>query len=141
MEVKFLQRNIFKRIFGIPATSKPDNPDCWSYSDGKLTIDLRKASELEKPGSAIRLEGGSLPERLLVVFGEDEQYHVVKNRCSHMGHRRLDPVPGTTTVQCCSVNKSTYDFEGTKVYGPAPDPITTYPASLDGDQIISTIRE
>ena len=141
MEVKFLQRNIFKRIFGIPATPKPENPDCWSFSDGKLTIELRKAPELEKPGSAIRLEGGSLPERLLVVFGEDEQYRVFKNRCSHMGHRRLDPVPGTTTVQCCSVNKSTYDFEGTKVYGPAPDPITTYPASLDGDQIISTIRE
>ncbi len=56
-----------------------------------------------------------------------------------MGHRRLDPVPGTNTVQCCSVSKSTYDLDGTKVHGPAPDPINTYPVSVEGDKLIATI--
>ena len=140
MKVQFLKRNIFKRIFGISATSKPINPDCWTYSDGKLIIDLKKTPELEKPWGAIRLEGGNLKERLLVVFAEDKKYYVFKNRCTHMGHRRLDPVPGTNTVQCCSVNKSTYDFEGKKVYGPAPEPIITYPVSIEGDKLISIIN-
>jgi nitrite reductase/ring-hydroxylating ferredoxin subunit len=139
MEVKFLQRNIFQRIFGISATSKPANPDCWSYSGGKLTVDLKKVPELEKPGGAIRLEGGTLPERVLVVHGEDKQYHVFRNRCTHMGHRRLDLVTGTNMVQCCSVGKSTYDFEGKKVFGPAPDPIHPYPASVEGNKLTATI--
>ena len=139
MEVKFLERRFFKRILGIPATSKPADSDCWTYADGKLTIDLKKAPELQKPGDAIRLEGGNLPERLLVVVGEDNKYHTFRNRCTHMGHRRLDSVPGTQTVQCCSVGKSTYDYEGNNVFGPAPDPIITYPTSVEGEQIISTI--
>lgn len=139
MEVKFLQRNIFKRILGIPVTSKPADSDCWTYADGKVTIDLKKTPELQKPGDAIRLEGRNLPERLLVVLEEDGKYHIFRNRCTHVGHRRLDPVPGTRTVQCCSVSKSTYDFEGGNVYGPAPDPIITYPTSIEGDKIISTV--
>ena len=112
MEVKFLQRNIFKRILGIPGTSKPADSDCWTYADGKVTIDLKKTPELQKPGDAIRLEGKNLLARLLVVLGADGKYHIFRNRCTHVGHRRLDPVPGTQTVQCCSVSKSTYDFEG-----------------------------
>lgn len=139
MGVEFLQRNIFKRILGIPGTSKPADPGCWTYADGKLTIDLKKTPELQKPGDAIRLEGGNLPERLLVVLGADQQYKIFRNRCTHIGHRRLDPVPGTQTVQCCSVSKSTYDFEGKNVYGPAPDPIIIYPTSIEGEKIISNI--
>ena len=139
MGVEFLQRNIFKRILGIPGTSKPAEPGCWTYADGKLTIDLKKTPELQKPCDAIRLEGRNLPERLLVVLGEDQQYKIFRNRCTHIGHRRLDPVPGTQTVQCCSVGKSTYDFEGKNVYGPAPDPIITYPTSSEGEIIISNI--
>ena len=139
MDVKFLQRNIFKRILGLSDTSKPANADCWTYADGKVILDLKKTPELQNPGDAVRLEGDGLPERLLVVLGGDQKYHVFRNRCTHVGHRRLDPVPGTQTVQCCSVGKSTYDLAGKNVYGPAPAPIVTYPTSIEGDQIISII--
>jgi Rieske Fe-S protein len=37
------------------------------------------------------------------------------------------------------VGKSTYDLDGTKVHGPAPDPITKYPASVEDDKLIATI--
>ncbi|RLC32026.1 MAG: Rieske (2Fe-2S) protein [Deltaproteobacteria bacterium] len=139
MEIKFLNRNIFQRIFGIPATPKFNHPDCWHFSDGKLTVDLKKVPELDKPGGAIRVEGRDLPRRILVVHGEDGNYHVFQNRCTHMGHRRLDPVPGTNTVQCCSVNKSTYDYAGTKIHGPAPKPITTYPVIVENDKLIASL--
>ena len=138
MATKFLKRSIFQRIFGMPATAKPEDPSCWDYSGGKLTINLKKAPELGKPGAALRLEGGNLPARVLIVFGEDGQFHAFRNRCTHLGHRRLDPVPGTNTVQCCSVNKSTYELDGKKVYGPAPKPIITYPIKKDGDKLVVT---
>lgn len=136
MEVKILNRSLFQRIFGIPATAKPRNPDCWTFKDGKLVVDLRMAAELQKPGGALRLEGRGLPRRMLVVRGEDGRFHAFHNRCTHLGHRRLDPVSGTATVQCCSVNKSTYTYDGQKVHGPAPRPLTTYPAQVDGDTLI-----
>jgi len=134
MEIQFLNRGIFQRIFGVPATSKPSNPDCWRFSDGQLTIDLTKAPELKNSGGAIRLEGGDLPMRVLVVAGEEGEYQAFHNRCTHIGHRRLDPLPGGG-VQCCSVSKSTYDAEGNKIYGPAPEPIRTFPVEVDGDRL------
>jgi len=140
MEIKFLDRNIFQRIFGIPATAKPQNPDCWTYSDGQLVIDLKKAPELEISGGALRLEGGSLPRRILVVKDRDGNLRAFHNRCTHLGHRRLDPVPGTDTVQCCSVNKSTYGLDGTKLHGPAPKPVSVYPVALEGDLAIVEIE-
>src|SRR5512136_3298492 len=108
MTVKFLNRSLLQRLFGLPATGMPQDPQCWTFSGGKIQIDLARAPELKAPGGALRLEGGRLPRRVLVVRAEDGRFHAFHNRCTHLGHRRLDPVPGTGTVQCCSVNKSTY---------------------------------
>lgn len=127
MTVIFLQRSIWQRILGISATDKPKNENGWHYKSGQLTISLDKIPELTRPSTAVRFEGKNLPVRVLVVFGEDEQYIAFHNRCTHMGHRRLDYVPGTETVQCCSLNKSTYTFGGEKIHGPTPQPIDTYP--------------
>lgn len=130
MTVKFLQRSIWQRIFGISATDKPQDESGWSYESGQLTISLDRIPELTRSGTAVRFEGKSLPVRVLVVFGEDRQYQAFHNRCTHLGHRRLDYVPGTETVQCCSVNKSTYTFNGEKIHGPTPQPLRTYPVEV-----------
>ncbi len=130
MTVTFLQRSIWQRIFGISATSKPQNPNSWHYESGELTIRLEQTPELTHPGRAVRFEGKNLPQRILVVFGEDKQYRAFHNRCTHLGHRRLDYVQGTKTIQCCSVNKSTYTFDGDKIHGPTPLPVPTYPVKM-----------
>jgi nitrite reductase/ring-hydroxylating ferredoxin subunit len=135
MTVKFLERSIWQRIFGISATGKPQDESGWHYESGQLTISLDRIPELTRPGTAVRFEGKSLPVRILVVFGENKQYQAFHNRCTHMGHRRLDYVPGTETVQCCSVSKSTYTFGGDKVHGPAPEPIRTYPVEVGESEL------
>jgi len=139
MDIKFLKRSFLQRLLGISATSKPGVDGCWNYADGKLTIDLGKALELQTPGGAIRFEGKNLPKRVLVVCGEDGEYRAFHNRCTHLGHRRLDPVPGTDTVQCCSVNKSTYDSGGNKIFGPAPHPISRYPVKKEQENLIVSV--
>jgi len=80
----------------------------------------------------LRLEGKELTERILVVFGDDGQYYAFKNSCTHAG-RRLDPIPGTNKVQCCSVGKSTFDYEGKKQSGSAEHDVHTYPVSKEND--------
>ena len=109
--------------------------------DGKLTIDLSEASELKTPDVAIRFEGKNLPKRVLVVCGEDGEYRAFHNRCAHLGHRRLNPIPGTDTVQCCSVNKSTYDSSGNKIFGPTPHPITRYPVEKVQEKLMVLISQ
>jgi nitrite reductase/ring-hydroxylating ferredoxin subunit len=139
MDIKFLKRSFFQRLLGIPATAKPEIDSCWNYDNGKLTISLSKVPELKTPGGAARFEGKNLPVRVLVVYGEDGEYRAFQNRCTHMGHRRLDPVPGTSTVQCCSVNKSTYDSDGNKIFGPAPRPVTRYRVERDQETLIVSV--
>jgi nitrite reductase/ring-hydroxylating ferredoxin subunit len=133
--MKILRRSLWKRIVGICATDKPRNPDGWNFKAGQLTISLARIPELTLAGTAMRFEGKSLPSRVLVVCDEDKQYHAFQNRCTHLGHRRLDYVPGTHTVQCCSVNKSTYEFDGECICGPAPQPIRTYSVEVRTDEL------
>jgi nitrite reductase/ring-hydroxylating ferredoxin subunit len=136
MAIKFLNRNFFQRIFGVPATSKPLDPQCWRFDGGMILIDLKRATELKKPGGALRLDKGGLPLRVMVIRGDDGKFHAFHNRCTHIGHRRLDPVPGTGTVQCCSVGKSTYTYDGKKICGPPTGPIKTFKIEVEGDRLI-----
>lgn len=135
MSITFLKRSLWQRIFGISATREPDDKQSWSYHSGELVIQLNRIPQLTVPGSAVRFEGGPLPKRVLVVFGEDQQYRAFHNRCTHFGHRRLDYVPGTDTIQCCSINKSTYTFAGKKIHGPNPKPVDTFDVEHKGDQL------
>jgi nitrite reductase/ring-hydroxylating ferredoxin subunit len=132
MKPKCLKRNIFQRLFGLCATPRPADEGCWTYSSGRIEIDLSRAPELATPLGAFRLEKRGLPTRVLVIHGEDGLFHAFQNRCRHVG-RRLDPVPGTSTVQCCSVNKSTYDYEGNVVSGPVTEGVTAYEVQTDED--------
>lgn len=132
---KALKRNIFQRIFGRCVTKEPRDRSCWTYSDGKLEIDLSRLPELSSPGDAVRFEGGNLPERVLVIVGDDGNYHAFKNRCTHAG-RRLDPVPGAGTIQCCSMGKSTYDYSGKLLAGSAKDDAETYKVDVGDRKLV-----
>ena len=118
MNKKMLHRSLIQRVFGICATKPPADTDCFQFENDMVVLDLAKAPELKTQDSAIRLEGKNLPERILVVNGSDGKYHAFINKCSHMG-RRLDPIPGETRVQCCSVGNSTFDYSGKLLSGSA----------------------
>ncbi len=137
MKVKKLNRTFFQRALGRPATGLPENNDFWSLSDGKITLDLNQAPELLKPAGAVRLEG-NLPVKVLVVHGEDGQYRAYENKCTHAG-RRIDPVPGTETVQCCSLNCATFDLDGNKIAGPAKKTLKTYPVNVANGKLLIEI--
>jgi nitrite reductase/ring-hydroxylating ferredoxin subunit len=107
-----------KRVLGICRTKPPADPGCWTPGDGKIEVDLARATELGAPGGAMRLEGSGLPARVLVLKAEDGAFHAFVNKCSHAG-RRLDPLPGEALVECCSVGKSRYDYAGERVSGSA----------------------
>ena len=115
----------FKMLFGICDTTPPADEGCWNFSDGKIEIQLDRAPELEDKGGAVRLEGNGSPERVLVIHGRDGQFRAYKNRCTH-GGRRIDIYDETKLLRCCSISKSTFDYEGNVVSGAAKKPLTQY---------------
>ncbi len=123
------------RILGIPKTKKPADPGCWQYNDGRVEVDLNRTPELSGKGGAIRLEGSGLPLRVLVFQGEDGEFHAWKNKCTHAG-RRLDPLPGQPQVECCSVNKSKFEYDGDKKAGPAKGPVTVLPLQQEDGRLV-----
>jgi nitrite reductase/ring-hydroxylating ferredoxin subunit len=137
---KMIKRSFVQRVLGNPKTNEPEAADCWTYKDGQLRIQLQKTPELKTLGGALRFEGKALPLRVLVVHSEDGQYRAYQNKCTHFG-RRLDPVPGTNTVQCCSVNHSTFDCCGEKMNGPARGPVKTFSVEMNQEGLIIFIAE
>ena len=127
-----------KRIFGICETPQPTDTGGWTYGNGQVRLDLSRMPELKNPGGGVRLEGKGLDPRLLVFLGDDGGYHAVANRCTHMG-RRIDTLPGRHTIQCCSVSKSTFTYDGQPVGGAAKKPLKTYPAILQEDILTITL--
>ena len=63
----------------------PRDNSCWTYSDSRLVIDLKRTTELSEPGGAIRLKGKDLPDRRLVIHGNGAASHAFSNRCKHYG--------------------------------------------------------
>jgi len=127
---------LLKRILGVCATPKPADAECWRYGDGRVEVDLKRAPELAKPGGAVRLEGRGLPVRVLVVRGEDGNCRAYHNQCTHLGGRRLDPLPGTQTLKCCSVGQSVFAPDGRNVSGPAPKPIAAFTVEVQGERLL-----
>jgi nitrite reductase/ring-hydroxylating ferredoxin subunit len=129
-----------KRLFGICETPLPADSDAWFVRDGIVRIDLSRMKELKSPGSGVRLEGEGLDPRLLVFHGDDGQYHAVTNRCTHMG-RRIDTIAGGSVIQCCSVSKSTFTYDGQPVGGAAKKALKTYAITTDQDTLTIKLDE
>lgn len=130
---------LLKRIFGICEVKAPTDAECWEFSNGKIEIGLGRAPELSDRDSAIRLEGRGLPIRVLVLNGNDGKFHAFENKCTHMG-RRLDPVAGDASVQCCSVFRSHFDYTGKVLSGAAKKPLKTLKADVIDDRLTILIE-
>jgi nitrite reductase/ring-hydroxylating ferredoxin subunit len=126
-----LPRSFFQRLIGRCATREPIDESCWTVSEGYVVVDLGRAEELASVGSAIRLEGKELKRRVLVLRGDDGDFYAFENYCTH-GRRRLDPVPGAGTLQCCSLGKSTFDYSGKLLKGSAKRDLQTLSVALEG---------
>ena len=138
MKTQTLKRNIFQRLLGLCATKTPTDEGSWTVRGKEVVVDLARVPELKNPNQAVRLEKKGLSERLLVVHGNDGRYHAIKNRCQH-GGRRVDPLPGREQVQCCSVGRSTYDYSGKVLAGPAKGPLEVLPVRMEDDRLVIEI--
>jgi nitrite reductase/ring-hydroxylating ferredoxin subunit len=130
--------SFWKSVLGICGT--PVQETGWSVADGNLLVDLEKIPALREPGAAVRIEGQSLPDRLLILHGRDGEYHAYVNRCTHMG-RRLDPGGPGAALRCCSVSHSEFAYDGQPAKGPARKPVTVLSVQPEENRLRVTLPE
>lgn len=130
--------DFFKAILGVCETP-PLDPELWTTEGNHVTIRLAQAAALAPVGAAVRLEGKGLGSRVLIVHADADEYLAFENRCTHVGHRRVDPVEGKQELRCCSVGHSRFDHQGANLSGPAKDPLKKYPVEKRGEELIVTL--
>ena len=123
------------RILGRCKTGQIKRRESWAVMDNTVVVDLNLAPELKKPESAARIEGKHLKQRLLVVCDSNGEYHAFANKCSHMG-RRLDPLPGTDNLECCSVGRSVFTLAGQHRSGLAKEDLTVFRVEKRQERIV-----
>jgi nitrite reductase/ring-hydroxylating ferredoxin subunit len=134
--------NALKRLFCIAVSPPPADPGCWEFVGDTLTITLERAPELAVRGGALRLEDARLPDRVLVIRGQDGQLRAFRNRCA-CGGFRIDPVPDEEKIRCCTLAQSTYDYAGSPISGPAKKKLDLLPLRAEEDRLVielDTIR-
>lgn len=117
--------------------TKPLSPDLWMLEGSTARVKLSLKRDVISRGGGGYLEGKGLRRPILVVRADDDRYLAFTSRCTHMAHRKIDPVPGQRLLRCCSVFHSTFDYEGKRLSGPARDPLTRHEITMDkGDLLI-----
>jgi len=113
---------------------------CWDYYDEKLQLELDHSPELSDKGGAVRLDGKGLPYGILIIYGNDEEYHAFMNKCTHSG-RKIDPVKGRKRLQCCSLGRSTWDYSGRLISGSAKDNLPVLEVKKSAGKLIISVPE
>ncbi len=125
--------SVLKAMLGICQT-KPLDDALWDVEGNKIQVRLSQMP-LPKEG-ATYLKGKGLNKPIFIFRTADDRYLAFQNRCTHIGHRRLDPVPGENKIRCCSVFHSTYDLEGNPISGPARNQLNKYEVQQSGEDIV-----
>jgi cytochrome b6-f complex iron-sulfur subunit len=130
--------DFFKAILGICET-RPLDAALWTREGNEVTVKLAEATALSPVGGAVRLQGKGLGSPVLIVHANADDYLAFENRCTHVGRRRLDPVAGKQELRCCSIGHSRFDYEGSRLSGPAKDPLKKYPVEKRDEELIVTL--
>ena len=132
--------DFLKSVAGI-CNTKELSQDLWRLERNNIILHSGKIMELKKPGGAVYLKGKGLSKPILVVHTQNNEYVGFTNKCTHIGGRRLDPVPGQSLLRCCSVSHSTFDLKGNVISGPAKKKLTTYKVEKTDEGLIIYLDE
>ncbi len=98
----------------------------------KIGLSLRRTTELQKPGQSKVIDYHGT--EILLVRDAKGGVHAINNTCTH--RKCKVAYKASTDGLFCKCHRSAFKLDGTVVAGPAPRPLTTYKASLRGDQLV-----
>jgi len=129
-----------KAVAGICETEEL-SPNLWMLEHGAVRIKLAQVPELKREGASVYLKGKGLKIPILIIHDKDAGFLAFGNRCTHIGHRKLDPVPGKRELRCCSVSHSVYDYDGNPLRGPARHSLIRYNVENVDDELVVDLQD
>ncbi len=152
MDEEFLSRRAFfvssgTLLFGtltvlplVTSCSNDSNPTAPknSSSGGTFEINLDETANqiLNNAGAALKFNvpGKTLP--VIVMRISSTEVRALSSQCTHQGCEVGLPANDRITCPC---HGSQYNLNGGVIQGPAPAPLTSFPAKLEGNKIILTV--
>ena len=98
----------------------------------KIGLDLRRAAELKQPGGTKLIDYRGT--QILLVRDQKGGVHAINNTCTHKKCKVAYRAAADNLF--CKCHRSAFELSGKVVAGPAPRPLTTYPAHIKNDKLI-----
>jgi nitrite reductase/ring-hydroxylating ferredoxin subunit len=102
-----------------------------AFEPGKITVELARAPELRRAGSAFNVVDEGRKINFLLLHAERGHFVALDRACTH-GGAQCTYNPKRHTLQCTSLNHAEYDLRGTLLHGRTHGNLRTYPTKFSG---------
>jgi len=129
----FSRRQVLAGVAAWPLCCRTGDAPVGSYRfDGtRLMIDLRRARELRKAGSAVAVVDAERKLNVIVACVEARRYAALDRTCTH-GGAMCAYNHAHQTIQCTSLNHAEYDLNGKLLHGRTHGNVKAYATRLQG---------
>jgi Rieske Fe-S protein len=116
----------------------PEDAYSFEAEGSRLAIDLSNVPQLAEPGGSVKIRDSALPDPLIIARTAEETYVVASIQCPHRGVE-VEYQPERGEFECASLGSSQFATDGSRLGGPAKQPLRSFPTSFDpdtGDRLI-----
>jgi Rieske Fe-S protein len=98
----------------------------------RVEVELGKVPQLAESGGSVKIRDAALPIPLIIARPAEETYLVASIECPHRGVE-VEFQPESGDFECASLGSSQFASDGSRLNGPAKEPLQIFRTSLDPD--------
>jgi Rieske Fe-S protein len=110
--------------------SIPEDAYAFEADVNRVVVDLAKVPQLAETGGSVKIRDAALSAPLIIARTEEETYVVASIECPHRGVE-VEYQPDRSEFECASLGSSDFALDGSRLGGPAKQPLRVFEASLD----------
>ena len=110
----------------------PEDAFSFEAESNRVEVDLGKVPELAEPGGSVKIRDSALPDPLIIARAADGTYVVASIECPHRGVE-VEYQPEKGVFECASLGSSDFAADGSRLSGPAKNPLRVFRSSFDSD--------
>lgn len=112
------------------------------FQESLVEIDLSQTPQLEKVGSAVKIEDENRKLRLLIAHTGKNRFVAIDEKCTH-GGGHLTYVHKRQVVHCTCWGHAEFGLDGRVLFWPNSregKPLSVYPVRVDGKRLAITVQ-
>ena len=110
----------------------PEGAYSFEADVNRVRVDLGKVPQLAEPGGSVKIRDAALADPLIIARTDQETYVVASIECPHRGVE-VEYQPAKGEFECASLGSSQFATDGSRLGGPAKEPLRVFRTSFDPD--------